>query len=109
MCKIIPFPKQESTGYQNLKIFFGDCEKVASCEFYLGVAETLFKDSDITQIEIYTLRRIGRQKRQKLVEHEESQRMKKVTSPAEPGIYSYTTEIGEKEPEGSQMEATRKL
>lgn len=62
MCKIIPFPVQESTGFINLKQFFEVSGTVKTTEFYLGTAEELARQNKITQSELLTLRRIGRQK-----------------------------------------------
>ncbi len=61
MCKIIPFPVQESTGFINLKQFFEVSGTVKTTEFYLGTAEELARQNKITQSELLTLRRIGRQ------------------------------------------------
>lgn len=62
MCKIIPFPVQESTGFINLKQFFEVSGTVKTTEFYLGTAEELARQNKITQSELLALRRIGRQK-----------------------------------------------
>lgn len=102
MCKIIQFPVKESNGYKNLTALFEICDTVESCNFYLESVEQLFQNGDITEKELYTLRRIGRQKRLKLANSEQgSQRAEK------PGAYTYTPEMGQKKPEGCQMEASR--
>lgn len=62
MCKIIPFPVQESTGFINLKQFFEVSGTAKTTEFYLRTAEELARQNKITQSELLTLRRIGRQK-----------------------------------------------
>lgn len=92
MCKIIPFPVQESTGFINLKQFFEVSGTVKTTEFYLGTAEELAKQNKITQSELLTLRRIGRQKLKAL----ESQTAAPV---AAPGLYMYTPEMGQEKPE----------
>lgn len=102
MCKIIEFKPKESNGYKNLSALFNICESVESCNFYLESVEQLFENGSITKKELYTLRRIGRQKRLELATPaQEPQKAEK------PGIYTYTPETGQKEPEGCQMEATR--
>lgn len=64
MCKIIQFPKRvESNGFKNLKALFEICDSAESCNFYLESAEQLFESGSITENELLTLRRIGRQKR----------------------------------------------
>ena len=63
---IINFPRQESAGYRNLKMLFEVVGSVESCNFYLESAEQLFENGDITENELLTLRRIGRQKRIRL-------------------------------------------
>ena len=66
MGTIINFPRQESAGYRNLTML---CEVVGSverCNFYIEAAEELFENGDITENELLTLRRIGRQKRIRL-------------------------------------------
>ena len=60
MCKIIQFPKRtESNGFKNLKALFEICGSVESCNFYLESAEQLYKSGNVTENELYTLRRIG--------------------------------------------------
>ena len=62
MSKIIQFPTKEQTisnGYKNLVALF------EVCDFYLSTAEELFNTGKITESELYTLRRIGRQRRLK--------------------------------------------
>jgi hypothetical protein len=41
MCKIIPFPVQESTGFINLKQFFEVSGTAKTTEFYLRTVEEL--------------------------------------------------------------------
>ena len=82
MCKIIPFPVQETTGFINLKQFFEVSGIVKTTEFYLGTAEELARQNKITQSELLTLRRIGRQKLKTL----ESQTAAPV---AVPGLYMF--------------------
>nr|DAU15687.1 MAG TPA: hypothetical protein [Caudoviricetes sp.] len=102
MCKIIQFPKVGSNGYRNLTALFEICDSVESCNFYLESAERLYKSGNITENELYTLRRIGRQKRMELANPpQEPQKA------AAPGIYRYTPEMGQKEPEGCRIKATR--
>lgn len=101
MCKIIQFPVKESNSYKNLRALFEECDKVETCNFYLESVETSYKKGDITEKEMYTLRRVGRQKRLKLANPErEPQKAEK------PGTYCYTPEMGQKKPEGCQMEAS---
>lgn len=108
MGKIIQFPvdrikkEQESNGYRNLIMLFEVADTVASCNFYLESAEYLFKEGNITQRELYALRRIGRQKRLKLAVPEQGP-----VKAEKPGTYTYTPEMGQREPEGCQMEAYR--
>lgn len=101
MCKIIQFPVKESNGYKNLLALFNICESVESCNFYLESVEQLFEDGSITEKELHTLRRIGRQKRLALAAPaQEPQKAEK------PGTYCYTPEMGQSRPE-CQMEASR--
>lgn len=105
MCRILNFPTnriQNSNGYKNLVALFEICDTVESCNFYLEAVENLFQNGNITEKEMYTLRRIGRQKRLALATPEqEPQKADK------PGTYTYTPEMGQKKPEGCQMEASR--
>ena len=102
MCKIIQFPVKESNGYKNMVALFEICDTVESCNFYLESVEQLFQNDSITEKEMYTLRRIGRQKRLKLANPEqEPLRAEK------PGTYTYTPEMGQQKPAGCQMEASR--
>lgn len=101
MCKIIQFPVKESNGYKNLTVLFEICDTVESCNFYLESVEQLFHNGSITEKEMYTLRRIGRQKRLKLANPEQ-----KPQKADKPGTYTYTPEMGQKKPEGCQMEAS---
>lgn len=66
MCTTINFPTnkiQNSNGYKNLVALFKVCDSVESCNFYLESVENLYNNGDITEKEMYTLRRVGRQKR----------------------------------------------
>lgn len=106
MSKIIEFPinriqRTESNGYKNLKALFEICSSVTTCNFYLESVEELFRKAQITENEMLTLRRIGRQKRLTLTNSEqEPQKAEK------PGTYLYTLEMGQQEPAGCQMEAS---
>lgn len=100
MCKIIQFPTKETNGYKNLVALFEVCDNVESCNFYLETVENLYNNGDITEKEMYTLRRIGRQKRLKLATPEQE-----LTKAEKAGTYFYTPEMGQKKPEGCQMEA----
>lgn len=100
MGKIIEFKLKESNGYKNLVALFEICDNVESCNFYLEAVEQLYSDGNITEKEMYTLRRIGRQKRLDLASPVQD------TGKAEnPGTYLYTPEIGQKEPDNCQMVA----
>lgn len=102
MCKIIQFPtkKTESNGYLNLVALFEICDNVESCNFYLESVEELYKRGDISEKEMYTLRRIGRQKRLEL-----ANLVQEPVKAESAGVYRYTSEMGQKKPEGCQMEA----
>lgn len=94
--------KQESNGYKNLSALFQICDSVESCNVYLEMTETLFEKGSISESELYTLRRIGRQKRLELANSpQEAQKAEA------PGAYTYTPEMGQQKPEGCQMEARR--
>ena len=67
MYKIVQFPVKETNGYKNLVALFEVCDTVESCNFYLDLAETMYRKENITENELYTLRRIGRQKKLNLV------------------------------------------
>lgn len=67
MSKIINFPVPESTGFKNLKQFFEVACSVQGCDFYLATAEEMAERGSITENELLTLRRIGRQKRYSLM------------------------------------------
>lgn len=103
MCTIIPFPTnriQPTNGYKNLKALFEICDSLESCNFFLEANEQLFEKGNITESELYTLRRIGRQKRQELA----APKAEPIKAEA-PGNYCYTPEMGQQKPEGCQMEA----
>ena len=102
MCKIIQFPTKESNGYKNLKALFEICDNIKSCNFYLESVEYLAENGDISEKEMYTLRRIGRSKRLKLAKAQEQKPVKA----EEPGTYCYTPEMGQQKPD-CQMEASR--
>lgn len=101
MCKIIQFPtkKTESNGYLNLVALFEICDDVESCNFYLESVEELYNNGNITEKELYTLRRIGRQKRISLANPKPE-----AVKAEEPGTYLYTPEMGEQKPDGCEME-----
>lgn len=102
MCKIINFPTnkyQNTNGYKNLVALFKECESVESCNFYLESAESLYSEGNITEKEMYTLRRIGRLKRIELANPKQE-----AEKAAVPGTYNYTPEMGEEKPE-CQIEA----
>lgn len=100
--QIIQFPERNTNGYKNLVTLFEICDTLESCNFYLESVEQLFQDGNITEKEMYTLRRIGRTKRLELA------KPKKVEAPEadKPGVYTYTPEIGQEKPV-CQMEASR--
>lgn len=99
MCKIVNFPVGETNGYKNLKALFEICGSVESCNFYLESVENLAENGDITEKEMYTLRRMGRQKRIELATpKKEAQEV--VTN----GQYNYYPEMGDQKPE-CQIEA----
>lgn len=104
MCKIIQFPKSRinhTNGYKNLVALFEVCDSVESCNFYLEAVEDLWNNENITENELFTLRRIGRQKRIKLATpQQEPQKADK------PGAYTYTPEMGQEKPKGCQIEAS---
>lgn len=98
---IIEFKPRQSTAFVNLKGFFEVCDKVETCNFYLDTVETLAANGDITEREMYTLRRIGRQKRIELA-HPVKKEAETVTAP---GTYLYTPEMGQTKPD-CQIEAS---
>ena len=104
MCTVIQFPtnkiQQNTNGYKNLVALFGVCDSVESCNFYLESVEDMYSKDKITEPEMYTLRRIGRQKRIELANPK-----KEAQAVNEAGIYSYTPEMGEEKPD-CQIEAT---
>lgn len=97
---IIEFKPKESTAFANMKQFFEVCTNIDTCNFYLDTVETLAANNDITEREMYTLRRIGRTKRIELA-HPVKKEAEPVTTP---GTYFYTPEMGETKPE-CQIEA----
>lgn len=103
MCKIINFPTnkiQKTNGYKNLAALFEICESAESCNFYLESVKNLYNNGSITEKEMYTLRRIGRQKRKQLANP-----VKETVKAEAPGTYCYTSEMGEQKPEECQIEA----
>lgn len=102
MCKIIRFKTRQSNGYLNLKALFEICDNVESCNFYLESVEYLYNNGNITEKEMYTLRRIGRQKRISLANP-----VPEPIKAEEPGTYLYTPEMGQKAPEQCEMVAGR--
>ena len=102
MCKIIQFPVKESNSYKNLVMFFDECDTIENCNFYLEAVEVSYKNGYISEKEMYTLRRLGRQKRLKLANP-----VKEPEKAEKPGTYCYTPEMGEQKPVNCQMEASR--
>lgn len=100
MCKIIEFKPRESNGYLNLKALFDICDNIESCNFYLESVEELYNSGHITEKEMYTLRRIGRQKRISLANTKPEP-----IKAEEPGTYLYTPEMGQEKPEECEMVA----
>lgn len=100
MCKIIEFKPRESNGYKNLAALFEICDNVESCNFYLESVEVLYSSGHITEKEMYTLRRIGRQKRLELANP-----VQEPVKAESAGVYIYTSEMGQEKPEGCQIEA----
>ena len=101
MCKIIQFPNRtESNGYKNLVALFEICDNVESCNFYLESVEDLYNNDDISEKELYTLRRIGRQKRISLANPKPE-----AVKAEEPGTYLYTPEMRQEAPEQCEMVA----
>lgn len=102
MCKIINFPtnkNQKISGYKSLVAVFEDCHSVESCNSYLESVERAYSNENITEKEMYTLRRIGRQKRVELANpKQEAQEVNGA------GTYSYVPEMGQKKPD-CQIEA----
>lgn len=98
---IIEFKPRESTAFTNMKQFFEVCTNIDTCNFYLDTVETLAANNEITEREMYTLRRIGRTKRIELA-HPVKKEAEKV---AAPGTYFYTPEMGEAKPD-CQIEAS---
>ena len=90
MCKIINFPVKESNGYNNLKNLFAVCGSASVCNEYLGMIEIMHGKGNITDREMYTLRRIGRRKRLMLA-HPDTLESTVATMP---GTYLYTPEMG---------------
>lgn len=102
MCKIINFPTnkiQNTNGYKNLVAFFEVCDSLESCNFYLEAVDNLYENGGITEKEMYTLRRIGRQKRIELANPK-----KEAQAVNGAGTYIYTPEMGEEKPD-CQIEA----
>lgn len=66
---VIQFPtiKQiNSPAYNNLVQFFDVCKSPESCQFYLDVVEISYDNGGLNDSELFTLRRIGRQKMKKI-------------------------------------------
>ena len=102
MRKIIQFPARESSGYKNMAALFGICSDLDVCNAYLETVEQLYSKEEITEHELYALRRIGRQKRLDLAAPEQ----KTPEKADKPGTYMYTPEMGQGRP-CCQMEASR--
>ena len=103
MGELIQFPVAKSNGYYNLTALFEICDNVASRNAYLDIAETLFRNGDISESELHTLRRIGRGKRLELATPPQKEALKA----EKPGTYVYAPEMGQQKPEGCQIEAHR--
>lgn len=102
MCTIINFPidrVKKTTGFDNLERLFKVCTSIESCNVYLDMAEALGSEDKITERELLTLRRIGRQKRLDLAKPEPKKQ--DVTSS---GTYTYYPELNDQKPD-CQMEA----
>lgn len=93
--------QSHSNAYENLLKFFDVCTTPRQCSFYLDAAERCGRLKTITESELFTLRRIGRQKRLDLA----NPAPRKVEATA-PGVYPYHPELGEQEPEDTQMRAS---
>lgn len=102
MGELLQFPVALRNGYHNLAALFEICDSVASCNAYLDIAETLFKNDDISENELHTLRRMGRSKRLELATPPQQ-----AAKAEEPGTYVYCPEMGQQKPEGCQIEAHR--
>lgn len=100
MGEIIEFKPRQSNGYLNLKALFEICDNIESCNFYLESAENLYNGGHITEKEMYTLRRIGRNKRLEL-----SNPAPEPIKAEAPGTYLYTPEMGQEKPEECEMVA----
>lgn len=95
MAKIIPFPKKKvhSNGFLNLIKLLETCDENKDSSVYLETAENLFVRGNITEGELQEIREIGKRK------------LEEPKDKISPGTYSYTPEMGEKKPEGCQMES----
>ena len=65
---VIQFPtikQTNSPAYNNLVQFFDVCKSPESCQFYLDVVEISYDNGGLNDSELFTLRRIGRQKMKK--------------------------------------------
>ena len=97
---IIQFKPKESTAFVNMKGFFEACNNLDTCNFYLKSVELLADQNEITEREMFTLRRIGRQKRIELAHPQQTK--EEVTHN---GTYLYTPEMGQQKPD-CQIEAS---
>lgn len=102
MCKIINFPtnKIHTNEFKDLLALFKACDNVEICNFYLESINNFYTNGNITETEMFTLRRIGRQKRLELANPKQEARKAE-----NPGTYLYTPEMGEQRPEDCQIEA----
>lgn len=98
-----PAEEQHSNAYCNLLKFFDLCTTTRECSFYLEAAETSAGMGYLSETELLTLRRIGRQKRQSLAQPEPEPKRETATAP---GVYVYTPEMNEQEPDGIEMRAS---
>lgn len=103
MCKIIEFPQRKNNAYKNMEALFEVCDNLDACNFYLATTDQMYHDGYITEKEMYTLRRIGRQKRLNLAEP----KPQNAETVENAGLYMYTPEIGQAKPIGCEMEASR--
>lgn len=102
MAKIIAFPvKGNTNGYKNMIDLFNVCKSIGSCNFYLEAVEVMFQNGHITEKELLTLRRVGRQRRIQLANPLQEPR-----KADQPGLYTYTPEMGQQKPVGCLIEAS---
>ena len=98
--KCVQFPGTPSVYADLIKLF--DLSKTPQeCSSCLEAAKVCHENGGITEAELAELVRIGRQKRLDLARPEP-----KKTAATAPGVYTYTPEMGESEPEAIQMTAS---